>query len=95
VQTKNSRSKSEFPPGAGNCIHHGGRTESRTIAPVADGYAAIKRSWAPGDQLELNFPMEPRVIVGNHLNQGNAAVLYGPLVLAADDALLADCGSER
>jgi uncharacterized protein len=57
-----------------------------------DGYAAIKPLWAPGDQLELNFPMEPRVIVGNHLNQGNAAVLYGPLVLAADDALLADAG---
>jgi DUF1680 family protein len=57
-----------------------------------DGYAAIKRLWTPGDQLDLNFPMEPRVIVGDHLNQGNAAVLYGPLVLAADDALLADTG---
>jgi uncharacterized protein len=57
-----------------------------------DGYAAIKRIWAPGDQLELTFPMKPRVIAGDHLNQGKAAVLYGPLVLAADDALLADTG---
>jgi uncharacterized protein len=58
----------------------------------SDGYAAIQRLWTPGDQLELIFPMEPRIIVGDHLNQGNAAVLYGPLVLAADDALLADAG---
>jgi DUF1680 family protein len=57
-----------------------------------DGYAAFKRRWAPGEQLELNFPMEPRIILGDHLNQGKAAVLYGPLVLAADDALLADTG---
>jgi DUF1680 family protein len=57
-----------------------------------DGYAAVKRTWAPGDQLELNFPMRPRVIAGDHLNRGKAAVLYGPLVLAADDALLSDTG---
>jgi DUF1680 family protein len=57
-----------------------------------DGYAFIKRIWSPGGQLELSFPMKPRVIVGDHLNQGKAAVVYGPLVLAADDALLADSG---
>jgi len=75
------------------------RTASFTVAGQkaephigADGYAAIKRVWTPGEQLELNFPMEPRLIVGDHLNQGRAAVLYGPLVLAADDALLADTG---
>jgi hypothetical protein len=27
-------------------------------------------------------------MVGDHLNQGRVAILYGPLVLAADDALL-------
>jgi len=58
----------------------------------ADGYAAIKRLWTPGAILELVFPMKPRAIAGDHLNQGNVAVLYGPLVLAADDALLADTG---
>ena len=58
----------------------------------SDGYAAFKRIWAPGAQLDLDFSMKPRVIVGDHLNQGKAAVLYGPLVLAADDALLAGTG---
>ncbi len=61
-----------------------------TIGP--DGYATIRRVWSPGDLLELNFPSEPRVILGNHLNQDKAAVLCGPLVLAADEGLLADLG---
>ena len=53
-----------------------------------DGYAAIKRVWAKGDKVELNFKLETRVIVGDHLNAGKIAVMYGPLVLAADEALL-------
>ena len=57
-----------------------------------DGYAAIKRTWAKGDKVELNFKLEPRVIVGDHKNAGKVAVMYGPLVLAADEALL---GNER
>jgi DUF1680 family protein len=67
-----------------------GRKLKPTIGP--DGYAAVERVWTPGDQLELDFPMEPRVVAGDHLNQGKAAVLYGPLVLAADEALLAGTG---
>ena len=58
----------------------------------ADGYAVIKRAWAKSDKVELNFKMEPRVIVGDHLNQGKIAVMYGPLVLAADEALLGTDG---
>ncbi|MCX6872856.1 MAG: glycoside hydrolase family 127 protein [Verrucomicrobia bacterium] len=52
-----------------------------------DGYAAIKRTWAKGDKVELNIKLEPRVIAGDHKNEGKAAVMYGPLVLAADEAL--------
>jgi len=58
----------------------------------ADGYAVIKRTWAIGDKVELNFKMEPRVIVGDHLNEGKIAIMYGPLVLAADEALLGTDG---
>ena len=54
----------------------------------SDGYAAIKRVWAKGDKVELNYKLEPRVIVGDHLNEGKIAVMYGPLVLAADEFLL-------
>ena len=57
-----------------------------------DGYAAIKRTWARGDKVELNFKLEPRVIVGDHTNEGKVAVMYGPLVLAADEALLGTNG---
>jgi len=57
-----------------------------------DGYAAIKRVWRKGDKVELNFKLEPRVIVGGHKNEGKIAIMYGPLVLAADEALLGTNG---
>jgi DUF1680 family protein len=60
--------------------------------PDADGYVALKRTWHGGDKVELNCKLEPRVVVGDHKNEGKAAVLYGPLVLAADEALLTDFG---
>jgi DUF1680 family protein len=54
----------------------------------SDGYAAIIRSWSKGDKVELNFKVEPRVIVGDHTNDGKIAIMHGPLVLAADESLL-------
>ncbi|MGE5612210.1 MAG: beta-L-arabinofuranosidase domain-containing protein [Bacillota bacterium] len=56
----------------------------------ADGYAAIAREWKSGDAIELNLKLEPRVVVGDHKQAGKVAVLYGPLVLAADAALLGE-----
>lgn len=56
----------------------------------ADGYTVLRRTWKPGDTIELNLKLEPRVVVGDHLNRGKAAVCFGPLVLAADEALLGD-----
>jgi DUF1680 family protein len=56
--------------------------------PGSDGYMSIQRTWKPGDKIELNLKQEARLIVGDHLNQGKVAILYGPLVLAADAALL-------
>ena len=64
---------------------------SKLVAkPGADGYVAIQRTWTAGDKIELNFPLEPRVVIGDHHNQGKIAIQYGPLVLAADEALLTD-----
>lgn len=60
------------------------------LEPGADGYAAIQRTWNSGDKIVLNFKLEPRVILGDHGNRGSVAVLYGPLVLAADEATLRD-----
>jgi len=55
-----------------------------------DGYAAIRRTWAPKDRIQVNLHLKPRVIVGHQTNEGKVAVLYGPLVLAADDGLDSD-----
>jgi uncharacterized protein len=61
--------------------------------PGPDGYVALRQPWKPGDQVQLRFRLEPRVVTGDHNNEGRIAVLYGPLVLAADEALLGtkDC----
>jgi hypothetical protein len=59
-----------------------------TAEAAADGYVAVTQKWKQGDKVELQFKLEPSVIVGDHKNQGKVAVLYGPLVLAADEALL-------
>lgn len=58
-----------------------------------DGYLCLKREWSPKDTLTLQLKLEPRVIVGDHKNAGKIALLYGPLVLAADDALIVPASS--
>jgi len=56
--------------------------------PDPDGYVALRQEWKRGDQLRLRFKLEPRLVIGDHRNEGRLAVMYGPLVLAADEALL-------
>jgi len=56
--------------------------------PGSDGYVAIKRNWKKGDRVLIRLKLEPRLIVGDHGNLGKVALMYGPLVLAADEALL-------
>lgn len=58
-----------------------------------DGYAAIRREWKRGDRIDLQLKLEPRVVVGDRGNEGKVAVLYGPLVLATDEATLDAKGS--
>jgi len=62
--------------------------KSATVQPGADGYVALRRKWTKGDLVELQLKLEPRVIAGDHKNDGKIALMYGPLVLAADAALL-------
>lgn len=57
------------------------------ITAGVDGYAVVRRTWQPGDRLTLELPPTPRVVVGDHTNQGKVSIAYGPLVLAADAAL--------
>lgn len=58
----------------------------------ADGYVAIRRTWEGGDRIAIDLPLPTRVIAGTHGNTGKAAVMFGPLVLAADDALFRAAG---
>jgi DUF1680 family protein len=62
----------------------------QTVSPHAerDGYVKLNRKWKSGDEVLLRLKLEPRIVLGNHKNEDKAAVLYGPLVLAADAALL-------
>ena len=62
-----------------------------TVAAGADGYLAIKRVWKAGDVVELDLESRPRIVVGDHMNAGKVAVLYGPLVLVADESLNKPC----
>lgn len=55
----------------------------------ADGYLTVRRAWRSGDTVELRLKLAPRIVPGDHLNAGKAALGYGPLVLAADESLLA------
>jgi DUF1680 family protein len=67
------------------------QVNNRVIEPKTgtDGYAALTRQWRKGDVIELNLKLEPRLVLGDHMNEGKAALMYGPLVLAADEGLLA------
>jgi hypothetical protein len=50
------------------------------------GYVSINRSWKTGDTVTYDIDMSPRVVLGDHDNNGCMAVMYGPLVLALDKA---------
>ncbi|HSU53645.1 MAG TPA: beta-L-arabinofuranosidase domain-containing protein [Candidatus Dormibacteraeota bacterium] len=62
--------------------------KTTALKAASDGYAAVHREWTSGDRLELNLKLEPRIIVGDHRNEGRLAFMYGPLVLAVDSGLL-------
>ncbi len=62
--------------------------EPQPVRPAADGYVALRRAWRAGDVIRLGLDVGPRILLGDHMNAGKAALLYGPLVLAADDTLL-------
>ena len=50
---------------------------------VAGSYYAVKRNWKAGDKVELNLPMEVKLMASNPLveaNRGQVAVQRGPIV---------------
>src|SRR5439155_1725554 len=54
------------------------------VHPNFHGYVAVHRTWEKGDRLALRLKLEPRLIIGDHINKGKVPFLYGPLVQFAD-----------
>ncbi|MET0299421.1 MAG: beta-L-arabinofuranosidase domain-containing protein [Flavitalea sp.] len=56
------------------------------VNPV-NGYAAIKRKWKKGDVIDLNLPVEPRLVTPNisvNTIKGKMAIAAGPLIYAVE-----------
>lgn len=53
---------------------------------VADGWATIEREWQSGDRIQARFPMELRLMPVDSHHPRRAAVMFGPVVLAQDEA---------
>ena len=50
------------------------------------GYVVINRAWNNHDVVTLKMTLTDRLIVGDHENDGKAALMHGPLVLALDSS---------
>ena len=61
---------------AGSTIRVNGKAEP---APAPGSFARIDREWRNGDQVEINFPMQPRLSRWFH---GSVAVERGPLLFS-------------
>lgn len=56
-------------------------------ATLEKGYFTIDRNWKKGDKVEVDFEMEPRVVVANskvEADRGRVAVERGPIVYCAE-----------
>lgn len=61
------------------------RLNGEPIAGVTPGrYLAFSRSWRPGDTIELQLDMTPRIWSGERESAGLASIYRGPLLLAYD-----------
>lgn len=57
--------------------------EPLAATPGKDGYVSIKRTWQPGDVVDLDLPMPVRRVVSHpklEENRGRVALMRGPLV---------------
>jgi uncharacterized protein len=67
------------------------KTRPRTV--LRDGWTIVPpRRWKDGDQLQIELTLEGRLIAGNQGNRGRAAAMWGPAVLAYDEAYNQELG---
>jgi len=48
-------------------------------APTAGTFARIERTWKPGDRVEINFPLDPRIVPGFN---NSISIQRGPLLFS-------------
>jgi len=64
------------------------KLNGRTLKPTLDkGYAVLRRTWKPGDTIELNLPMPIHRVLANEsveAGRGRVALERGPLVYCAE-----------
>ncbi|MCP5519961.1 MAG: glycoside hydrolase family 127 protein [Verrucomicrobiales bacterium] len=59
------------------------------LDPGPDGYVTLRRRWLPGDLIDLDLPMEPRLLESHPLVEetfNQLAVKHGPLVYCLESA---------
>jgi uncharacterized protein len=64
-------------------------TVNKMAVPIVmnKGYVLLKRTWRPGDAIELNLPMPVRRVIANEqveADRGRVALQRGPIVYAAE-----------
>ena len=60
--------------------------EPVATSKVPASWAAIEREWQPGDTVSISIPMELRAVPVDRQHPDRAAIMYGPVVLAQDEA---------
>ncbi|WP_067929089.1 glycoside hydrolase family 127 protein [Alicyclobacillus shizuokensis] len=75
----------------GWCLTPALRVNGEAVDPAdaADGYARLNRTWACGDVIELDLPMQPlRIYPHPELREdaGKVALQYGPIVYCLEEA---------
>jgi hypothetical protein len=87
----------ERPATFGLCLRKPGWCQSWTVSVDGvgqagdvdgNGYLRLAQEWQPGARIELSLEMGPRVVSDASGNGGHVAFVRGPLVYAADVALL-------
>jgi DUF1680 family protein len=61
--------------------------KSSPVAAPAGAYAAVDGDWKDGDRIRVTLPLALRVLQDRAADPGKAALAYGPLVLATDEAV--------
>lgn len=62
------------------------KLNGQSVGPSQPGYFGFNGQWKVGDKIAWSIKLTPRMIPGDHGNEGKVAYAYGPLILAADQA---------